>query len=123
MKTAHRMLGDILAHRNEYELAAQEYETYLRLDPLQLYTYIVYGKMCIDAGRIDDASRLWKTSVKINPNFILGYYYLANFYLRVKNDPDSAMTYAGQIQQRGVSVMPELLRAIQEHPLYGKRTP
>jgi Tfp pilus assembly protein PilF len=123
MKTAHRMLGDILAHRGEYGMAAQEYETYLRLDPLQLYTYIVYGKMCMDAGRIDDAPRLWKTSVRINPNFILGYYYLANFYLRVKNDPDSAMIYARQIQQRGVSVMPELLRAIQENPLYGRRTP
>ena len=121
MKTAHRMLGDILAHRNEFGMAAQEYETFLRLDPLQLYTYIVYGKMCMDAGRIDDAPRLWKTSVMINPNFILGYYYLANFYIHVKNDPDSAMIYAKQIQQRGVTVMPELLRAIQENPLYGKR--
>ena len=121
MKTAHRMLGDILAHRHEYAKAAQEYETSLRMDPLQLYTYIMYGKMCLEAGKIDDASRLWKTSVVINPNFILGYYYLANFYIHVKNNPDSAMLYARKIQQRGVDVMPELLRAIQDNPLYGKR--
>ncbi len=120
MKTAHRMLGDILAHRNEYAKAAQEYEIYLRLDPLQLYTYIVYGKMCLDAGRPNDALRLWQTSVRINPNYIMGYYYLANYYVHVKNDPDSAMIYAKQMQQRGETVLPELLRAIQENPLYGK---
>ncbi len=121
MKTAHRMLGDILARRSEYAKAAQEYEISLRNDPLQLYTYVMYGKMCLDAGRVDDASRLWRTSVAINPNFLLGYYYLANLYIHVKNDPDSAMMYARQIQQRGVEVMPELLHAIQDNPLYGKK--
>ena len=121
MKTAHRMLADVLARRGDYPKAAQEYETYLRLDPLQLYTYIMYGKMCLDAGRADYASQLWKTSVTINPDYLLGYYYLANFYIHVKNDPDSAMMYAKQIQNRGETVMPDLLRAIQDNPLYGKR--
>jgi protein O-mannosyl-transferase len=121
MKVVHRMLGDIYADRREYAHAAQEYETAIRLDPLQLYTYINYGKMCLLADRGDDAARLWKRSVMINPDFLLGYYYLANYYVHVRNDPDSAMMYAKQIQQRGVAVMPELLRAIQENTLYGKR--
>jgi hypothetical protein len=72
-------------------------------------------------GRPDHAAQLWQRSVILSPDFLLGYYYLANFYVHVKNDPDSAMMYANQIQQRGVAVMPELLHAIQDNPLYGKR--
>ncbi len=121
MKVIHRMLGDVFANRRQYALAAREYETSIRLDPLQLYNYINYGKMCLSAGRLDDAARLWKRSVMISPDFLLGYYYLANFYVHARNDPDSAMMYAKQIQQRGVTVMPELLHAIQDNPLYGKR--
>jgi len=121
MMAVHRMLGDIYAMRHDYARAANEYETSIRLEPLQLYTYINYGKMCLDAGKVDDAERLWKRSVLINPDFLLGYYYLANFYVHVKNDPDSAMIYAKKIQDHGVTVMPELLRAIEENPSYGKR--
>jgi hypothetical protein len=122
MYATHRVLADILVHRHEYEKAAQEYEISLRLNPLQLGTYIMYGKMCLDVGRVDEASRIWRTSVMINPNFLLGYYYLANFYIHVKNDPDSAMIYARQIQQRGETVMPELLHAIEDNVSHGKRT-
>lgn len=114
MNTSHRVLADILAHRGNYNQAATEYETSLRLNPLQLNTYIAYGKMCIDAGRPDEAARIWRTSVAVNPGFILGYYYLANFYVHVKNDPDSSMMYVRQIQERGMTVLPELLQAIQE---------
>lgn len=121
MKAIHRMLGDIYSDRREFGRAAREYETAIRTDPLQLYNYINYGKMCLASGKPDDAARLWKQSVMINPDFLLGYYYLANFYIHVRNDPDSAMMYARLIEQRGVTVMPELMRAIQENPLYGKR--
>jgi Tfp pilus assembly protein PilF len=120
IKVVHRMLGDVYANRHQYAVAAREYEISIRLDPLQLYNYINYGKMCLSAGRNDDAARLWKRSVMINPDFLLGYYYLANYYVHVRNEPDSAMMYAKQIQQHGVSVMPELLQAIQENPRYGK---
>ena len=120
MKNVHRMLGDIYANRHEYARAADEYETAIRTDPLQLYNYINYGKMCLEAGRPDDAARLWKRSVMINPDFLLGYYYLANYYVHVRNDPDSAMIYARHIQAHGVQVMPELMHAIQDNPLYGK---
>jgi protein O-mannosyl-transferase len=120
MRVVHRMLGDIYADRHQYALATREYETSIRLDPLQLYNYINYGKMCLSAGRNDDAARLWRRSVMINPDFLLGYYYLANFYIHIKNEPDSAMMYARQIQLRGVDVMPELLQAIQGNPRYGK---
>jgi len=123
MMAVHRMLGDVYAKRHEYARAANEYETSIRLEPLQLYTYINYGKMCLETGRLEDAARLWKQSVTLDPEFLLGYYYLANFYIHVKNDPDSAMMYAKQIQRRGVTVVPELLRAIQENPLYKKKTP
>jgi tetratricopeptide (TPR) repeat protein len=121
MLVPRRMLGDIYAHRREYALAAQEYETSIRLNPLDLYTYINYGKMCMSAGKNDDAARLWKRSVMINPDFLLGYYYLANFYVHVKNEPDSAMMYAKEIQRRGVAVMPELLHAIQDSLLAEKK--
>jgi protein O-mannosyl-transferase len=121
MLVPHRLLGDIYANRHEYALAAREYETSLRLNPLQLYTYINYGKMCLSTGRYDDAVRLWKRSVMINPDFLLGYYYLANFYVHVRNEPDSAMMYAKEIQQRGVAVMPTLLHAIQDSLLSEKK--
>jgi protein O-mannosyl-transferase len=123
MREVHRMLGDVYAHRHQYALAANEYETSIRLEPLHLYTYINYGKMCLEVKRFDDAARLWKRSVFINPEFLLGYEYLVNYYIYVKNDPDSAMVYARQIEQRGVPVMPELLHAIQDNPLYEKRKP
>jgi hypothetical protein len=122
MKIVHRMLGDIYARRREYAMAAGEYEASLRLEPLHLYTYINYGKMCLEANRIDDAARLWKTSVLINPDFLLGYYYLANCYIHCKSDPDSAMIYVRELQRRGVAVLPELLRAIENHPpMKGKK--
>ena len=121
MKLVHRMLGDVYAKRHEYALARNEYETSIRLEPLQVYTYINYGNMCLEANRPDDAARLWKRAVFLNPDFLLGYEYLANFYIYTKKDPDSAMIYARQIQQQGVTVLPELLHDIQQNPMYGKR--
>ncbi len=121
MKSLHRMLGDIYSARHQYADATREYELSLKLEPLQLYTYINFGKMCLDAGRPDDAVRLWKRSVFLNPQFLVGYEYLANFYTYTRNDPDSAMLYVKDIQRRGVEVMPELLRAIESNPKYGKR--
>ncbi len=113
MSSSHRMLADILADRRAYNEAAREYDISLRLNPLQLYTYVVYGKMCLEAGRIDDASRLWEAAVRINPGYILAYYYLANFYVQVKANPDSAMLYVRQMQFHGERVIPELLEKIQ----------
>jgi Tfp pilus assembly protein PilF len=118
---AHRMLGDIYAKRHEYDLAMREYELSLRLEPLDLIAYVYYGKMNLEIGQIDTAVRLWKTAVQINPDFLLGYYYLANFYIHTKNNPDSAMVYVRELQQRGETVLPELLNAIQTHPLYLKK--
>jgi tetratricopeptide (TPR) repeat protein len=113
MMMAHRMLGDIYANRGNYSQAAQEYKTSLRIEPLHLYTYINYGKLCLQTGNYDQAVQLWKTSVAINPEFILGYYYLTNFYVHTKTDPDSAMIYAREIQRHGAVVMPELLESIE----------
>ncbi len=121
MKLVHRLLGDLYADRHEYVLAAGEYETSIRVDPLQLYAYIDYGKMCLETGRLDDAARLWKKTVIVNPEFLLGYYYLAIFYTHTRNDPDSAMIYVKQIQQRAGTVMPDLLHTIENNRLYGKR--
>jgi len=123
MKIVHRMLGDIYANRHDYPRAAQEYETAIRVDPLQLYNYINYGKMCLAAGKPDDARRLWKRSILINPDFLLGYYYLANYYIHVRDDPDSAMIYVREIQNHGVTVLPQLLHDIQTNPLYKKKQP
>jgi tetratricopeptide (TPR) repeat protein len=112
MTKAHRLLADIYAKRRDFARASREYEIALHLDPFQLYTYIGYGKMYLDMGLPDKAIRLWKTAVTVEPNFILGYYYLANAYVRIKNDPDSAMIYVREIQRHGDTVMPELLSAI-----------
>ena len=112
MQTVHRQLADIYAQRGEYFRAKEEYERSLKIEPLHLYTYINYGKLCLQTGAYDQASQLWKTSVAINPEFILGYYYLANFYTHTKIDPDSAMIFVREIQNHGSVVMPELLEAI-----------
>jgi len=77
--------------------------------------------MNLEIGQIDAAAHLWKTTIQINPDYLLGYYYLANFYIHTKNDPDSAMIYVKQLQQRGETVLPELLNAIETHPLYLKK--
>lgn len=113
MKSVHRMLGNVYARRREYALAANEYETSLRLEPLQLYTYVDYGTLCLAANKPDDAARLWKRSVAINPDFLLGYEYLANYYIYTRHNADSAMIYAREIQRRGVPVLPELLGDIE----------
>jgi protein O-mannosyl-transferase len=118
---ARRMLGDIYTNRHEYNLATQEYELSLRLEPLNLITYVHYGKMKLEIGQIDAAVHLWKTAVQINPDFLLGYYYLANCYIHAKNDPDSAMVFVRELQRRGETVLPELLNAIEIHPLYLKK--
>jgi protein O-mannosyl-transferase len=120
MAFAHRMLGDIYTNRHEYDSAIPEYEFSLRLEPLDLITYVHYGKMQIEINQIDAAVHLWKTAVQINPDFLLGYYYLANCYIHAKNDPDSAMIYVRELQRRGETVIPELVNAIESHPLYLK---
>ena len=112
MRTVHRMVADILARRGQYVQAQREYEVSLKIEPLHLYTYINYGKMCLEEGYIDDTERLWKRAVSINPDFLLGYYYLANFYIHTKSNPDSAMIYVKEIQRHGAVVMPELLESI-----------
>ncbi|MDP2885024.1 MAG: hypothetical protein Q8P51_08405 [Ignavibacteria bacterium] len=114
MKVAHRMLADIHTRRGDYAEAKREYEVSLKIEPLHLYTYINYGKMHLQEGHIDDAARLWKKAVLINPNFLLGYYFLANFYVHKKNEPDSAMLFVGELQKRGVTVLPELIHAIEQ---------
>jgi protein O-mannosyl-transferase len=118
---AHRILGDIYAKRHEYDLAAREYELSLQFEPLGMITYVRYGMMNLETGQIDAAAHLWKTTIQINPDYLLGYYYLANFYIHTKNDPDSAMIYVRELQQRGETVLPELLNAIETHPLYLKK--
>ena len=112
MRIAHRMLADIFTRRGNYAEAQREYEISLKIEPLHLYTYINYGKMCLYAGNIDDAPLLWKRAVFINPDFLLGYYYLANFYVHTKMDADSAMIYVREIQRHGAIVMPELMESI-----------
>jgi Tfp pilus assembly protein PilF len=116
MKVAHRMLGDVYVKMGKLKEAEQEYITSLTLDPLHLYTYVNYGKMCLEQGRLDDTERLWKKAVEINPDFILGHYLLANFFLHNRNDPGTATVYAQEIEQKGVRVMPELLSRIAYHP-------
>jgi protein O-mannosyl-transferase len=120
MNIMHRMLGDVYASRGEYSHAEEEYQISLRLEPLHLPTYAHYGKMCLDLGKTDTAIKLFKTAVQINPEYILGYYYLINSYIYSKNDPDSAVVYAREIQKRGIAVMPELMQAIERHPMYRK---
>ncbi|RPI05312.1 MAG: hypothetical protein EHM64_07040 [Ignavibacteriae bacterium] len=117
---AHRMLGDIYTNRRTYDLAVREYELALRFDPLDRFAYIHYGILNLELGRVDAAVQLWKTTIQINPDFLLGYYYLANCYVRTKNDPDSAMIYVRELQKRGEPVLPDLLKAIESHPLYKK---
>ncbi len=113
MIIVHSMLGDIYANQGNYSQAAQEYKASLRIEPLRLFTYLNYGKSCLQTGNYDQAAKLWKTSVAIKPEFVLGYYYLANFYVHTKIDPDSAMIYVRKIQRQGVVVMPELLESIE----------
>jgi len=121
MAFAHRMLGDIYTKHHEYDFAAQEYEFSLRIEPLDLNTYEHYGKMNIEIGQMDIAIHLWKTAIQINPDFLLGYYDLANCYIHAKNDPDSALVYVRELQRRGETVLPQLLKAIESHPLYLKK--
>jgi hypothetical protein len=70
--------------------------------------------MHLQEGSIDDAARLWKRAGSINPDFLLGYYYLANFYVHKKNEPDSATLFVRELQKRGVTVLPELIQAIEQ---------
>ncbi len=113
ISTVHRMLGDVYAKRGDVLHAAQEYKISLQREPLHLYAYINYGKLCLQTGAYDQAVQLWKTSVAINPEFILGYYYLANYYIHTKGDPDSAMFFIREIQDHGSVVMPDLLEAVE----------
>ncbi|HWP81917.1 MAG TPA: tetratricopeptide repeat protein [Bacteroidota bacterium] len=113
---ARRMLADLYASRGEFEKAEREYLFALELDPLHLYTYVNYGKMCLNQGRLEDAERLWRQTVAVNPDFILGYYLLANFSLLNRDDPETARLYTREIEKRGVRVMPELLSRIANHP-------
>jgi predicted Zn-dependent protease len=113
ISTVHRMLGDVYAKRGDVLHAAQEYQISLQREPLHLYAYINYGKLCLQTGAYDQAVQLWKTSVAINPEFILGYYYLANYYIHTKGDPDSAMFFIREIQDHGSVVMPDLLEAVE----------
>jgi Tfp pilus assembly protein PilF len=121
MRFVHRLLGDVYANGHEYALAAREYETSIRIDEFEPYAYIGYGKICIEEGQPYEALRLWKRTVALNPNFLVGYQYLATFYTYVRNNPDSAMIYVKQVQQRGGSVVPELLDAIQKNSKFGQR--
>jgi tetratricopeptide (TPR) repeat protein len=118
MKMVHRMRGDILARQRKFQEAETEYKKSLLIEPLHPYTYIFYGALCLQQGNEDKALQLWRESVSTNPDFIPGYYYLAYFYLQSKNDPDSAMVIALEIQSHGVKVMPELINAIEQHPKY-----
>jgi hypothetical protein len=122
MRFVHRLLGDVYAHRHEYALAAREYKTSIQIDQFEAYAYIGYGKVCIEEGHPDEALHLWKRTVALNPNLLVGYQYLATFYTYVRNKPDSAMFYVKQVQQRGGNVVPALLEAIQTNSKSGERT-
>ncbi len=118
MKGVYRMLGDIYASRKEYAKSENAYRIALSLDSLDLQTRINYGTLCITMGRNEDAERLWRTTIEMNPDYLLGYYYLANFYLRNRDDPNLAYSYVKKMEARGNKVMPELVLAITSHPKF-----
>ena len=118
MKVVHRMLGDIYAKKGDQSKAEMEYTASLDIEPLHLLTYVNYGNLCLSEERLDDAERLWKMTVAIDPDFIRGYYLLANFFLRQRDDPTTATYYVHEIERRGVPVMPELISDITSHPKY-----
>ena len=115
MRFVHRLLGDLYANRHEFGRATRQYEASIRIDKYELYSYIGYGKVCIGEGQPDKALELWKQTVVVSPNFLIGYQYLASFYTFVRNDPDSAMFYVRKVQQRGGTVVQPLLDAIEEN--------
>ena len=118
MRSVYKMLGDIHWFFGDTAKAFDAYRKSIIVDPLNLYAYINYGKFCLDVGRVDQTEILWKRTVEINPEFLLGYYYLANFYLHEKNEPMIALHYAEEIQKHGAEIMPELLKDIRSHPQF-----
>jgi tetratricopeptide (TPR) repeat protein len=113
MRIVHRMLGDLYAHQQRFADASQEYETSLRIEPLHLRTYINYGLLLIKTGNDEKALQVWKSSVDINPDFILGYYFLANYYVHTRPNSSLAMSYVNEIRNRGVEIMPQLLKDLE----------
>ncbi len=120
MKFVHRLLGDAYASQHEFGLAAKQYEASIKVDPLQLYAYVNYGKMCLDIGKPDSAVALWRQCVAVDSSFVLGYYYLAVFYTYDRKNADSASIFVDQLRSHGVAVLPQLLHDIQTIPGHGK---
>ncbi len=115
LNSGHRMLGDIYVRKGFLDSAEKEYKAALVTDSLDLQAYVNYGRMCLEQGRLDETERLWKKPVAIQPDYFLGYYLLANFFLLQRDDPDTATLYVREMEKRGIQVMPELLSAIAQH--------
>ncbi len=108
----HRMLGDIYAEQGKRNKAEEEYIAAITIDSIHIQSYVSYGKLCLSQGRLDDTEKLWKRTIAIHPDYIQGYYLLANFFLQQRSDTTTATFYIREIEKRGLTVMPELLNQI-----------
>ena len=65
---AHASRGLAESASNNYEVAEDEFETALRLDPQLFDAYFFYGKCCFEEGRFEKAAGLFAGASQVKPD-------------------------------------------------------
>ena len=74
--TAHQWYGEYLIHRERTGESYVEVDQAVRLDPLSLVTNVSSGVMRYYGGDTDEAIRRYLAVIEMDPNFMLGHYWL-----------------------------------------------
>ncbi|HEY1269970.1 MAG TPA: CheR family methyltransferase [Candidatus Binatia bacterium] len=83
------LLGRLAADRQHLPEAAYWLGRALALDPLNLWAHYFMALLWIDEGRLADALTALKKTTYIDPNFVLGHFYLGRIH-KAEGRPDQA---------------------------------
>ncbi|MGH8677680.1 MAG: adenylate/guanylate cyclase domain-containing protein, partial [Burkholderiales bacterium] len=101
--TAHRLLAAVYLYRHQYDLAMNESELAISLNPSDADSYGIRGSILLFAGKIDDALRSLEQSHKLDPNTKRDNFVTMGVAYYMKRRYDDAL----RVLQRGAQLYPD----------------
>lgn len=110
---AHNNLGVVYLRRGLVKEAENEFKKALK-NPIYSAALMNLADLYYDHHQPEEAERMWRRVLEIDPNQASAYSHLAVYYYNLKDFPTAAY-YMAEFQKRGGRIAPALLRTLQPH--------
>lgn len=95
---AYSMLGKLAAEDQNYLVACENVEKAIECDPNVYDYWLDYGSYLRFRGKFDEAEEAWLTAKDLEPDYFLGYAYLAGLYDEQSRFPEALEMYQKVIE-------------------------